>query len=137
MTSEQQIERELIVGMRRIAVPYQKALQLLRAHNVPADSATAVMTAPSVDISALLRPSMEMIADYESTLGPLRNQWNALDKDADGELKTLIDEQAGVLQELIALLDTVESQLAGSRSQLASRLDVSQRQNAMRQAYQA
>lgn len=137
MHSAQQIERELIVGMRRIAVPYQKALQILRAHNVPADSATAVMTTPGTDISALLRPSMEMIADYESTLGPLRSEWNALEKDANGELKTLVDEQAGVLQELISLLDAVESQLAGSRSHLASRLDVSQRQNAMRQAYQA
>lgn len=127
MLSETQIEDKLVQGMRKIAVPYKKALQILREHSVTPSGAN--------DLPSRLKPSMEMIAEYESTVGPLRNQWNALQKTPDAELKDLVSEQSDVLQELISLLDNAEKQMSGSRSHLAERLDVSQRQNAMRQAY--
>lgn len=127
MLSETQIEEKLVQGMRKIAVPYKKALQILRQHDADPTGST--------DLPSRLKPSMEMIAQYETTVGPLRTQWNALQKTPNDALKSLVAEQSDVLQELIALLNTVEQQMAGSRSHLASRLDVSQRQNAMRQAY--
>lgn len=129
MLSETQIEEQLVLGMRKIAVPYKKALQILLEHHAaPADS---------VDLSSRLKPSMEMIAEYETTVGPLRAKWNALDKTPKQPLKLMVSEQSALLLELITLMDAVEKQMAGTRSHLAARLDVSQRQNAMRQAYSA
>ena len=138
MDSETQIEKELVRGMKRIAVPYRTALGILREHQAAAKLRTeaGIPTDTIVDVCSLLRSPMEMIANYEVTVAPLRTQWNGLRKTAGRDLQQLIDEQSILLQELVELLDDAEQQMKSSRTQLATRLDESQRQSAMRQAYQ-
>ena len=137
MHSETQIEAQLIKAMKRIAVPYRSALSILREHHAAPTTRAGVASSPTnqTRICELLQRPMEMIADYERTVGPLRTQWNSLRKTANGDLQQVIDEQSKLLKELMELLDGVEQQMLSSRTHLASRLDDSQRQMAMRQAY--
>ena len=142
MHSAIQIESELTRGMKRIAVPYRAALDILRAqepssHSRPGQGLNSDSTAGFADMSERLRPSMEMIAAYEGELAPLRDQWNQLQKSPSADLRNLIDEQALLLKELIARLDDVELQMLSSRKQLTLRLDESQLRNNMREAYQS
>jgi hypothetical protein len=130
MHSEQQIETELKKGMRRIGAPYQMALKILRSYATSEDCDIQ-------EITLQLRPSMDLIAECERSLAPFREQWNQLQTTAHGELAQLIEGQSILLKELIERLNVVENRMATSRKHLASRLDVTQRQNAMRQAYQA
>lgn len=129
MLSEQQIESDLTRGMRRIAAPYKNALAILRQQ---VDAETTDLN----DITAKLKPSMQLIAECEQTLAPLRDEWKLLKKPAHGELGQLFEEQTALLRELIERLNTFEERMVNSRNHLGSRLDASQRQNAMRQAYQ-
>lgn len=141
MVSAQQIEDSLIRGLQRLSAPYQQALQILRDENArmngETNSGSVTTGSASTSICDRLRPSMELIAECEATVRPLRQQWNSLQKTPDGELKTLIDEQATVLKELIRLLNLVEQRFVNDRIQLGTSLDQAQRQNAARKAYQA
>jgi len=135
MHSKAQIETDLILGMRRISVPYRKALDILRQQTT--ESAASKQTPPQfgADVCLQLRPSMEMIADCEQQVAPLRAAWNKLQEPADGELRRLIDEHSDLLSELIELLNGVEQTMLTSRSHLGPQVDDSQRRNVMRQAY--
>jgi len=125
MHSETQIESQLLKAMRRIAAPYRKAIEILR------ESSTH-----DASVCTRLRPAMEMIEDQEMSLAPLRTQSNSLDRPPSEELKRTIEEQSVLLQELIERITSVEIQFVSSRGDLAQRLDMSNRQTAMRQAYQ-
>ena len=130
MLSEMQIRTELIRGMKRIAVPYQATLNILRNEEI----------AESDDVQELtvrLQPSLQMIAEYEKSLAPLRTEWNRLNGGPDSELRQLIDRQSNLLQELLERLAALERRAMDSRSEIASQLDESQRRNAMRKAYQS
>lgn len=142
MHSAPLIESELMRGMKRIAVPYRAALDILRAqeppsHSRPGQTQNSDSAAGFADISERLRPSMEMIAVYEGEVAPLRDQWNQSQKSPSADLRKLIDEQALLLKELIERLDHVELQMLSSRKQLTLRLDESQLRNNMREAYQS
>ncbi len=131
MNSEKQIEKQLITGLRRLSVPYRKAVEILREQKAADDGAM------DQSVCTRLKPSMELIAEYEVTIAPLRAEWNCQHRKPAGELKHVVDDQAVILQELISLLNHVEQRLANSRWQLGAKLDISQRQTAMRDAYQS
>ncbi|MEZ6130168.1 MAG: hypothetical protein R3C59_15895 [Planctomycetaceae bacterium] len=135
MLSKTQIEADLIQGMRRIAVPYRKALAILRQQSSDTTASVGHIAQSATDICLQLRPAMEMITDCERNVAPLRTAWNELQQPADGELRAVIDEHAILLSELIELINGVEQRMLMSRSQLAPHVDESQRRNVMRKAY--
>lgn len=140
MTSEQQIESELIAGMRRLVAPYQTAIKILRDeddHRTASDTENQDVQESSgdTDICERLKPCMEVIAECENTIHPLRTAWNGLRKSAEGELQQLVNEQSALLQELIALLNRLEGRIVSSRSRVGRQLDESQQRKAMREAY--
>lgn len=128
MLSETQTEAALVKGMKRMAVPFQTALDVLKKQ--------CTLENPDLQmVTARLQVSMQMIAEYELVLSPLREQWNGLQKTPHSELTQLIEQHSRQLQELLELLDRMAQQISTSRNQLASRLDAAQRRTAMRQAY--
>lgn len=130
MLSETQIRAELIRGMKRIAVPYQAALDVLR--NESAFEAGNVQ-----EITARLQPSLAIIAECEKILDPLRKEWNRLSTKPDSSLRQLIDQQSLLLQELLERLGALERKAVTSKANLASQLDESQRRSAMKRAYRS
>lgn len=137
MRSKTQIEKELVLGMKRITVPYRRALEILRQYTQDrkGDIADNAALAIGDDVCQQLRPSMELISKFEQDIAGLRQEWSALEATAEGELRDLIEGQSQLLQELIQLLDGVEQTVLQSRNQLTDRVDETQRRSVMRQAY--
>lgn len=137
MRSKAQIEKELVHGMKRITVPYRRALEILRQHTEMGQGGMTATTTSFVgeDVCQQLRPSMELISRFEQDVAGLRVEWAALETTAEGELRELIEGHSELLKELIQLLDGVEKAVLHSRNQLTDRVDETQRRSVMRQAY--
>lgn len=137
MRSKTQIEKELVSGMKRITVPYRRALEILKQHTETHTSGLAAEAASAIgnDVCEQLRPSMELISKFEQDVAGLRLEWSALEITAEGELRDLIEGHSELLKELIQRLDNVEKSVLHSRNQLTDRVDETQRRSVMRQAY--
>jgi hypothetical protein len=137
MRSKNQIEKELVLGMKRITVPYRRALEILRQHTGKREAGITPNAALAVgdDVCQQLRPSMELISKFEQDVAGLRLEWSALEATPEGELRELIEGHSELLKELIQLLDGVEKAVLQSRNQLTDRVDETQRRNVMSQAY--
>ena len=144
MHSAQQIEQQLIRGIKRILVPYRRALAITQgpdseAHQDPTREGspeTTPLEGPrSGEIVDRLRPVMEMIAEMETTLRPIREQWTSLNASPGETLQRLLGEQAEVLQSLMTQIDQIEAQMLATRDALLPDVDSSAEQQKVRQVY--
>lgn len=135
MPSKKQIEEQLVVGLRRIDAPYRQALTILDEVS-QRDRRNPLPLAEHLQLSERLRPSMEIIADCEQQLAPLREQWREFDSQPGDELQELLSNQSNLLKRLIERLNDAESDMTTSQSALGMELDQSRAHVAMRQAYQ-
>lgn len=136
MSSNQQIEEQLVISLRRIDAPYRQALSILDEASA-GDRKTPLPTAEHLQLSKRLRPSMEIIAACEEQLAPLREQWRNANVQPGHELQQLLSNQADLLKRLIERLNEAETDMANSQSELGLKLDGSRTHVAMRQAYQS
>lgn len=135
MSSNPQIEQQLIAGLRRIDAPYRQALSIL--DQMPQGNADSRLSmSDHLKVSEQLKPSMQIIAECEKQLIPLREQWRDLDDRPGPELQELLSGQTELLRKLIERLNTAEADMTSGRAELGLRLDQSQKHVVARQAYQ-
>lgn len=135
MSSNPQIEQQLIAGLRRIDAPYRQALSILEEA-----SSCEVGSRPSVadhlKIPLKLQPSMQIIAACEKQLAPLRQQWRDLGQQPGDELQGLLASQSDLLKRLIESLNAAEVQMVSGHSEMGLKLDQSRQHIVARAAYQ-
>lgn len=135
MSSNQQIEQQLIAGLRRIDAPYRQALSILDATS-SGDAGSRPSVSDHLNISQQLKPSMQIIAACEEQLIPLREQWRDLNQRPGSELQELLSGQSDVLKRLIEKLNLAEAEMTSGQSELGLKLDQSRKHVVARQAYQ-
>lgn len=135
MSSNQQIEQQLIAGLRRIDAPYRQALSILDGgSSTEAGSRSSIVS--YLKLPQKLQPSMRIIAACEEQLVPLRQQWRDLGQKPGDELQGLLSSQSDLLKRLIESLNAAEVQMVSEHSEMGVKLDSSRKHVVARAAYQ-
>lgn len=135
MSSNQQIEQQLVTGLRRIDAPYRQALAILDELSLGEPESRLSMS-DHLKVSEKLKPSMQVITDCEEQLAPLRQQWRDLGVQPGPDLAELLTGQTDLLKRLIDRLNIAEKDMTTGRAELGLKLDQSQKHDVARQAYQ-
>ncbi|MEP3482281.1 MAG: hypothetical protein ABJZ55_23760 [Fuerstiella sp.] len=135
MSSNQQIEEQLVAGLRRIDAPYRQALSILDEVSL-SETGSRSSIANHLKIPHKLQPSMQIIAACEEQLVPLRQQWRDLGQKPGVELQGLLSSQSDLLKRLIESLNAAEGQMVSEHSEMGLKLDKSRTHVVARAAYQ-
>ncbi len=136
MSLNQQIEKQLLIALRRIDAPYREALSILDEASA-AEAVNPLSVSEHLKISQRLQPSMKIITACEQQLAPLRQRWHDSGQSPSQELQEILTRQTDLLKRLIERLNTAETNMTSSQSQLGLKLEQSQKHVVAHKAYQS
>lgn len=100
MSLNQQIEKQLLIALRRIDAPYREALSILDEASA-AEAVNPLSVSEHLKISQRLQPSMKIITACEQQLAPLRQRWHDSGQSPSQELQEILTRQTDLLKRLI------------------------------------
>lgn len=126
---------ELISALKRICVPYQTAIDLLRSYEFQTQQPDADRIRLSADICARMQPSLQLIQECEGQLAPIRSNFKKTDRCPESD--AAVKRTENLLRELLQRIGVLQKDLMAQRDSLGVSLDgVAQHSNA-HQAYAA